>query len=322
MKGQTMPKKPNTETKITEQETKKRKFKSMIKETGIIIGAFLVLNSFVLASFVVPTGSMENEIMAGDFLLVNKFVFGGTTPTTIPFTSVRIPSFKLPAFWEVERSDVIVFMFPGYRDEVQPAEFAYYLKRCIGLPGDTITVVDRVVYVNGSPAQIPRNMKFNSSFTKPGGMADPKIFPVGSPFNEDNYGPIVVPKKGDVLQLTAQDFLKWEIFIRREGHSAELIDGKVYIDGGESKNYIVERDYVFGMGDNRDNSLDSRFWGFIPKDFVVGTPLIVYWSWDPDLPLITTIDLTPSFRIPFIAFWNIPRKLSTIHWGRLGSIVS
>ena len=79
------------------------KTKAFLKEFVIVFGAFLVLNSFVIASFEVPTGSMENEIMTGDFLLVNKFVFGGTTPKTIPFTSTRIPSFKLPALWDVER---------------------------------------------------------------------------------------------------------------------------------------------------------------------------------------------------------------------------
>src|SRR5712692_7409515 len=91
--------------------------KAFFKEIGIVFGAFLILNSFVLASFEVPTGSMENEIMTGDFLLVNKFIFGGTTPKTIPFTNTRIPSFQLPSFWKVERGDIIVFIFPGMREE-------------------------------------------------------------------------------------------------------------------------------------------------------------------------------------------------------------
>src|SRR5712692_5296422 len=114
--------------------------KAFFKEIGIVFGAFLLLNSFVLASFEVPTGSMENEIMTGDFLLVNKFIFGGTTPRTIPFTNVRIPAFKLPSLWTVDKGDVIVFIFPGNRDEVEPAEFAYYLKRCMATAGDTLQI--------------------------------------------------------------------------------------------------------------------------------------------------------------------------------------
>ena len=279
-------------------------FTAMMKELGIVFGAFLVLHSFVLASFVVPTGSMENEIMTGDFLLVNKFVFGGTTPRTVPFTNVRVPAFKLPAFWHVDRGDVIVFTFPGYRDEVEASEFAYYLKRCVAVAGDTLQVINRIVYVNGKPAPVPRNMKFNSTFVHPAGYGDARIFPKGAPFNEDNYGPIVIPKKGDVIQLTFDIYQRWDTFIRRESHSFELRDQNFLIDGKVQTSYIVERNYVFGMGDNRDNSLDSRFWGFIPEESVVGTPLIVLWSWDPDTPI-----------------FNIASKLSSIRMNRFGTFV-
>ena len=284
---------------------KKSAFQAWLKEMGIVFGAFLILNSFVLASFEVPTGSMENEIMTGDFLLVNKFIFGGTTPRTIPFTNTKIPSFKLPALWNVERGDIIVFVFPGMRDEVEPSEFAYYLKRCVAVAGDTLRVVDRVVYVNGQPAPIPRNVKFNSSITKPPDYADPRIFPKRSPFNEDNYGPIVIPKAGEVVALNPGNFERWDTFIKREGHSAEMQNGKILIDGKAAESYTVSRNYVFGMGDNRDNSLDSRFWGFIPVESVVGTPLIVYWSWDPDINL-----------------FDIGRKLSTVRFNRFGTLVN
>ncbi len=278
--------------------------KAWLREFAIIFGAFLLLNSFVLASFEVPTGSMENEIMAGDFLLVNKFVFGGTTPRTIPFTNMRIPAFKLPSFWHVDRGDVIVFIFPGMREEVEAPDFAYYLKRCIALAGDTLQIVNRVIYVNGKPFPIPRNIKFNSVLVKPRGYVDPRIFPKGAPFNEDNYGPLVIPKKGDVVQLTPATYERWDTFIRREGHSIDERGNTIYVDGKEVQSYTVERDYLFGMGDNRDNSLDSRFWGFIPAESVVGTPLIVYWSWDPDRPV-----------------FDLVNKLTSVRWDRFGALV-
>ena len=289
--------------------------KAFFKEFAIVFGAFLVLNSFVLASFEVPTGSMENEIMTGDFLLVNKFVFGGTTPKTIPFTSAKIPSFKLPALWKVERGDVIVFVFPGYREEVQAAEFAYYLKRCMAVAGDTLQVMNRVVYVNGKPAPVPRNMKFNSTVVKPAGYADPRIFPESAPFNEDNYGPIVIPKKGDIIGLNPRTILAWRIFIKREGHNVEQREDKILIDGKEQSSYTVERNYVFGMGDNRDNSLDSRFWGFIPEESVVGTPLIVYWSWDPDIPFFQKRE-----GFPYVEFF-LKDKFASVRMGRFGTLV-
>ncbi len=278
--------------------------KAFFREFGIIVISFLLLNSFVLASFEVPTGSMENEILTGDFLLVNKFVFGGTTPRTIPFTNTRIPAFKLPDFWNVDRGDVIVFVFPGNRDEVQPAEFAYYLKRCIALSGDTLRIMNRIVYVNGQPSPVPRNIKFNSPFVKPPEYPDPRIFPKGALWNEDNYGPIVIPKKGDVIPLGPGNFDRWDIFIQREGHTTAVHSGKIFIDGKEQARYTVERDYVFGMGDNRDNSLDSRFWGFIPKEAIVGTPLIVYWSWNPEC-----------------SFFDLTNKITSIRWDRFGTLV-
>ncbi len=278
--------------------------KAWLREFGIIFGAFLLLNSFVLASFEVPTGSMENEIMAGDFLLVNKFVFGGTTPRTIPFTNVRIPAFKLPSLWHVDRGDVIVFIFPGMRDEVEAPEFAYYLKRCIAVAGDTLQIINRVVYVNHKPFPVPRNVKFNSTLIKPREYVDSRIFPKGAPFNEDNYGPIVIPKKGDVIQLTPATYDRWDTFIRREGHTISENGEKIMVDGREVTSYTVGRDYLFGMGDNRDNSLDSRFWGFIPAESVVGTPLIVYWSWDPERPI-----------------FDLVNKIASVRWDRFGALV-
>lgn len=278
--------------------------RAMAKEMAIIFGAFLLLNSFVLASFEVPTGSMENEIMTGDFLLVNKFVFGGTTPRTIPFTNTKIPAFKLPALWHVDRGDIIVFIFPGYREEVEAADFAYYLKRCVAVGGDTLQIINRRVYVNGKLSPVPRNVKFNSSVIRPAGYPEPRIFPRGSSFNEDNYGPIVIPKKGDVIPLSVENYQRWDTFIKREGHSFALHGGTILIDGQPAASYTVGRNYLFGMGDNRDNSLDSRFWGFVPEESVVGIPLIVYWSWDPE-----------------VALTSIGDKLHSIRFNRFGTIV-
>ena len=287
------------------QERKREPIRDFLKDLVFVLVAFFFLNSFVVASFEVPTGSMENEIMTGDFLFVNKFIYGGTTPRTIPFTNVRLPWFRVPAFRSVEQGDVIVFEWPGYRDETQSAEFTFYLKRCVAMSGDTVQVRDRVLYINGRPAPRPRNMKFNTYTMRPAGEADPRIFPPGSDYNEDNWGPEVVPAKGDVIQVTPENIERWRTFIGREGHSVHVgPGGTVLIDGKASATYAVERNYYFGMGDNRDNSLDSRFWGYIPEENIVGTPMIVYWSWNPDIPL-----------------YDVFGKLGSIRLGRVGTII-
>ena len=287
------------------EPARKEPVKDFFKDLAFVLVSFFFLNSFVLASFEVPTGSMENEIMTGDFLFVNKFIYGGTTPRTIPFTNVRLPWFRVPAFRSVERGDVIVFEWPGNRDEVRSPEFMFYLKRAIALAGDTVQVIDRRVYVNGQPSPIPRNMKINNPNPHPSGWVDPTIFPKGAPWNEDFWGPMVVPRKGDVIALNPENLPQWTVFIEREGHSVRLDDeGHIRVDGRPVTSYVVERNYLFGMGDNRDNSSDCRFWGFIPEENMVGTPMIVYWSWDPNIPAL-----------------DILGKLGSIRFGRVGQLI-
>lgn len=281
----------------SEESARKQPVTDFLKDLAFVLVSFFFLNSFVLASFEVPTGSMENEIMTGDFLFVNKFIYGGTTPRTIPFTNIRLPWFRVPAFRSVERGDVIVFEYPGQRDEVQSPEFMFYLKRAIALSGDTVQVINRRVFVNGKPSPIPRNMKINNPTPKSPGQKDPNIFPKGAPWNEDNWGPMEVPRQGDRIELTLGNIDRWTTFIEREGHAVRQDDqGHILIDGTPVTSYVVRRNYIFGMGDNRDNSSDCRFWGFIPEENLVGTPMIVYWSWDPNSPIYDLVAKIRSIR--------------------------
>ena len=297
-----------------DDRTLKEKVLAGLKEAGIVLGLFILINNFVVASFLVPTGSMENEVLTGELLFVNKFIYGPTTPRTVPLTGiefgfltippVRLPWVRFPGFADVERGDVIVFEFPGYRDEVQASEFQFYLKRCVAIAGDTLEVRGRVLYVNGEQSPLPRNIKFDRPWPVSEEIPDDRIFPPGAPWNEDYYGPIVIPYEGMVIPLDPDTLQYWETFIKREGHSVNVVGGQVMIDGGVANEYHVERNYLFGMGDHRDNSLDSRFWGFVPEENLVGSPIIVYWSWNTDIPL-----------------YDIPGRIASIRWSRLLSLV-
>lgn len=292
----------------SEKTAAPRKLRSSIlnfmKELLLVFGLVLVINSFVIASFEVPTGSMEDTVIIGDRVFVNRFIYGGSTPYTIPLTPIRIPHVRVPGFRGVARGDVIVFDWPGGRDEMEKPPQSWYLKRCIGLPGDAVQVRNRVVYVNGKLVPDPPHSKHLRAAVLSPDQPNPNIFPRGSSFNEDNYGPLMVPGRGMKLPLNAANFSAWEVFIRREGHDAQLRGDKVLIDGKETNEYTVERDYIFAMGDNRDNSLDSRFWGFVPREDVIGTPVIVYWSWDPAIP-----------------FYDLLDKIRSVDLRRVGTIV-
>ncbi len=308
--------KKQKEQETPEEQPKpfKERFLAGLKEIGIVLGLFILINSFVVASFLVPTGSMEDEVLTGELLFVNKFLYGPTSPRTVPLTGidlgvvqippVPIPWFRLPGFRDVERGDVIVFEFPGYRDEITSSQFQFYLKRCVGLPGDTILVKDRVLYVNGQMFPIPRRVRYDRPWSIPAATPDDQIFPKNSGWNSDNYGPLVIPSKGMQVSLSPEVLPRWDTFIRREGHAVTVVGTSVLVDGIPTTTYTVERDYLFGMGDHRDNSLDSRYWGFIPKENLVGTPMIVYWSWNTDLPL-----------------YDIFGRIASVRWSRIGSLI-
>ena len=228
----------------------KSKTREFIEAVLIALFAALILRQFVIASYKVPTGSMENTVLVGDFMFVNKFVYGAKTPEWIgiPFTRTGfdVPWFRFPSITDPEPYDIIVFKYP-----VDP--HLDYIKRCIAEGEQTVELIDKKVYINGEPFPKPPHMKYIDPHIYPRSSSS---FPVFDPElgSRDNFGPVTVPP-----------------------------------------------DHYFAMGDNRDNSLDSRAWGFVPHDNIVGTPLIVWLSWDSHVP---------AYRL-----------FHKIRWDRLGSVV-
>ena len=230
--------KPKTTAKTTKRVNKKEEKKAnRIQEVKSLLLTLLVvvfIQSFLIQGYSTPTGSMENTILIGDKMFFNQFIYGPSTPRTIPFTEIQLPYIHFPGVRDPKRGDIINFEWPGNRDEVKHAEYMQYLKRLIGEPGDTIEVKDKVLYVNGQLIPNAPASKFVTPIN-PKGQVSKDIFPKGSPWNEDNYGPLVVPRKADVINLTKDNYIKWDTFIKREGHIISMdATGKIQIDGKES----------------------------------------------------------------------------------------
>ncbi len=159
--------------------------------------------------------------------------------------------------------------------------------------------------MNGKEFWRPPNIKYyqgrsgNFLKPKPRGYGDPRIFPKGMNWNEDNYGPLVVPKEGSTIPLNKYNVEQWRTIIDREygKRVVDIKDGVVSINNIPVSSYTFKKDYYFMMGDNRDDSLDSRFWGFVARDMVVGQAFIVLFSWDRDIPFSQFFRLIGSIRL-------------------------
>ena len=195
---------------------------SEVKSLLALILIVLLLKETVIELYIVPTTSMERNILKGDMLVGSRFAYGMKVPQKIwvPFTAISIPTFlpeyRFPAFKKVERGDVVVFEYP--RDIVYK-----YVKRCIGLPGDTISIKDREVYVNGDVSVLPDGGQFLMDTYMSSDIIDDEIF-LGVSGNKDQYPEITIPKKGDIFTL--DESMNWKFLlpiILYEGNSVELI---------------------------------------------------------------------------------------------------
>lgn len=411
-----------------------------------IIAATLV-HTYFMQPYTIPTSSLEKTLLVGDYLFVSKFHYGARIPMTtiaapmvhdtipsipIPFTGMslnksfgsylkkpQLPYLRLPGFQKIKRNDIVVFSWPAdtlatmYGDN--SGKFTYkpvdkktnYVKRCVGIAGDTLSIRNGYVFINGKQTVLPDRAKlqfnhiiysekglstknllrytgkeFSRKFTidfknneqikavsqfgslkriegnkflvRTGYKGIPKviirnyqiniselktkirqtnltedianklrensaidsviktvhnpdvsIFPhiESNQWSQDNLGPIYIPEAGKTVKINTEvlPFYK-EIIKNYENNNLEINGDDIFINGQIATTYTFKQDYYWMMGDNRHNSLDARYWGFVPFDHVVGKPVFVWFSWDADAP-------------SFVA------KLKSIRWNRMFTTV-
>jgi signal peptidase I len=394
-------------------------FSNFERSLGSLVFAVVIatiVHNYILQPFVIPTGSLEKTLRVGDFLLVSKFHYGARIPSTIisfpmvhdtiPLLKTRsylkkpqLPYIRIPGFQEIKNNDIVVFNWPAdtvrkffvkEKGVIKPRDKkSNYVKRAIGVPGDSLEIKNGVVYLNGQENKLPERAKplytykifskdgvssnklknleidgfirrfvirnlsqesYNSLkdfilsisnnneneyliYTDDQGIPIKKVrdlsldireiidnekelsltindankirnsnqfdtifrsiektnytnsafFPGNKRFNwnNDQLGPLYIPKAGKKIKLTINELPLYKKIIRDyENNEVEVVDNNIYINGEISSNYTFKQDYYWMMGDNRYNSEDSRVWGFVPFDHVLGKPVFIWMSID------------------------------------------
>jgi signal peptidase I len=256
----------------------------------VVLGLLLalVLRLFVFSSFKVPTPSMKPTILAGDYILVNKPAYGARLPKNFNFMKGgKFETFRVKGFSKIKRNDIIVFNFPypnrygiGWNLDL------YYMKRCVALSGDTF-YIDRGIYKVKNCPDVLGNYKAQCRFSK---VRPEEIRPeTFHCFPEsDNYhwtvksfGPLYVPSKGDSLAIDSKNIALYQNLIRYEtDKEIYLKNDTVYLNDELLQSYVFQQNYYFMAGDHAPDSRDSRYWGLLPEDHIVGKVAIVRQSKD------------------------------------------
>lgn len=231
-----------------------------VKSLAIALILALGIKTSLVEAYKIPSGSMEDTLLVGDFLLANKFLYG----SKIPLVNAHLPAIRDP-----KPGDVVIFKYPVDRK-------TNYIKRCIAVGGQTVEIRNKKVYVDGKEYPFPAHGKFTDTMIMPqagGGAAPFNPYDPHNPLNRDNFGPYRVP----------------------EG-------------------------MFFMMGDNRDNSFDSRFWGPVPRNLILGKAMVIHWSWRRD-ERAPVWSWTNPFSMAKAFGYNLVHFFQRVRWNRLGSLV-
>lgn len=257
---------------------------------SILFIAFIFIQVFCFSSFKIPSDSMEPSLEAGDNIVVCKPIIGARIFNI--FASLRNEQtkiYRLPGLQEIQRDDIIVFNFPcpNQWNKIGMHILKYYVKRCVGLPGDTVSIENGIFKIKGYEgivgnytSQVALSKRKNETFEK----EVFRCFPYDATFNWNikTFGPLYIPKAGNSIHMNQSNYILYKKYIEWEQQKELNIRGNNIFLGEESINtYQFSKNYYFVAGDNGENSQDSRYWGLLPEEYIVGKAWIVWKSIDP-----------------------------------------
>ncbi|MBI5219441.1 MAG: signal peptidase I [Bacteroidia bacterium] len=332
---------------------RKKSLKDWLNAVLIALLILLFFRIFIGQSVTIPSSRMEKSVMTGDHLFINKLKYGTRLPitlltipftdNTIPFTEapsylgwIQLPYFRLPGFSKIKRNDLVAFNYP-YENDV-PVDFkTVYVKRCIALPGDSLIIYNKNIFINQIQLQTDsENVQYRYRVVvkkgkSPGkdfwgkyeiseggfitdyvydynitlknaariekdsmitdvrllrqnpGQSSKIYFPNDAFFNwnPDYFGPVKIPRAKDTLSLSIKNLPVYRRIIEvYEKNKMEVSDEKILINDAETYSYVVKQNYYFVLDDNRDDAKDSRYWGFLPEDHIIGKASFVWFSFD------------------------------------------
>lgn len=271
---------------------------NLISMIFLLVGLIQFSQRFLFESNRIVEDGMSPSLLKNDFILVEKLTSLKLAPAAFLYTAPK-------------QGEILVFHYPLDKK-------LHYIKRCIALPGQIVEARNGTILVNGEPEGIvtpkkgriilPENISTFETFQikKNSGKSFSIIQIPDMVVPVDNYGPVRVPRKGEQIVFPLRNEDEWLVYVKLiqyENHTFSRKPGsnEVYIDGKAVSDYIVEQDYYFVLGDNRDNNQDSRYWGFLSRKNIIGRVSTIYFSWQSDT----------KAKI----FW------SKIRWGRIGKVV-
>jgi signal peptidase I len=264
---------------------------------------WFTLQVFLFSSFKIPSDSMEPELTIGDNILVLKPTIGPRVFNL--FASMRNEQteiYRIPGIKKIQRNDILVFNFPHPNswNKIEMHILKYYIKRCVGLPSDTLSIQNGFFHVKGIETSLG-NMESQNKIATTEQFEDGIFhsFPFDSiiSWNIKDFGPLYIPGKGDSITLNQTNCRLYRKLIEWEQQgSLQYKDSTIFLNGTPINGYRFQKNYYFMAGDNGMNSQDSRYWGLLPEEYIVGKAWIIWKSVDP---------YTDKFR------WN--RFLKVIH---------